>query len=266
MATMAAFSAGQVTWHQVTLRLAVFLTATDRGKQPPALALGLIGQAALPATFQRRVEELRGTLSDATDPLGEGIDVASTAWSALGVTSGYRPWTRAAATFGALAARTRLLGDVAAALERVQVDVRALRNASMVELDAGDIGAVQVMNFTQTKGREADATLLVFEDNDFFGYEAEPFRDASRLLYVAMTRARRRVVVLLPPWPHPLVAPLGHSPCRFRPRPASAPSRSSTTSTSVDDGRSSPMTSAQSNTAYCQIADACGRVACRATV
>ncbi len=63
------------------------------------------------------------------------------------------------------------------------------------------------MNFSQTKGREADATLLVFADDDFFGYEAEPFPDASRLLYVAMTRARTRVV-LLPPWPHPLVAPL----------------------------------------------------------
>lgn len=209
MATMAAFSAGQATWEQVTLRLAVFLTATDRGREPPALALGLVGRAVLPGAFERRVEELRRVLSDATDPLGEGVDVASAAWSALGVTSGYRPWTRAAATFAALAARARLLGDAAAALERIQADVRALRNASMVELDAGDVGAVQVMNFTQTKGREADAALLVFEDDDFFGYEAEPFREASRLLYVAMTRARKRVVVLLPPWPHPLVAPLG---------------------------------------------------------
>jgi DNA helicase II / ATP-dependent DNA helicase PcrA len=208
MVTMTAYTAGQASWDQVTLRLAVFLTATDRAREPPALALGLVGRAGLPRGFARRVEELRRALSDATDPLGEGADVALAAWSALGVTSGYRPWTRAAATFAALAARARLLPDSAAALERVQADVRALRNASMVELDAGDIGAVQVMNFSQTKGREADATLLVFEDDDFFGYEAEPFPEASRLLYVAMTRARTRVVVLLPPWPHPLVAPL----------------------------------------------------------
>jgi DNA helicase-2/ATP-dependent DNA helicase PcrA len=209
MATMAAFTAGQATWDQVALRLAVFLTATDRAREPPALALGLVGRAALPPGFARRVEGLRRALSDAVGPLGEGADVAGAAWSALGVTSGRRPWRRAAATFAALAARARLLPDAGAALERVQADVRALRNASMVELDAGDIGAVQVMNFSQTKGREADATLLVFEDDDFFGYEAEPFPEASRLLYVAMTRARRRVVVLLPPWPHLLVAPLG---------------------------------------------------------
>jgi DNA helicase-2/ATP-dependent DNA helicase PcrA len=208
MAMMTAYTAGQAAWDQVVRRLAVFLTATDRAREPPTLALGLLGRAELPTAFARRVEELRGALSDATDPLGEGTDVARAAWSALGVTSGYRPWTRAAATFAALAARARLLPDAVAALERVQADVRALRNASMVELDAGDIGAVQVMNFSQTKGREADATLLVFENDDFFGRETEPFPEASRLLYVAMTRARTRVVVLLPPWPHPLVAPL----------------------------------------------------------
>ncbi len=208
MATMTTYTAGQAGWDQVARRLAVFLTATDRASQPPALALGLVGRAALLNAFARRVDELHGTLSEVTDPLGEGADVARAAWSALGVTSGYRPWTRAAATFAALAARARLLPDVTAALEHVQADVRALRDASMVELDAGDIGAVQVMNFSQTKGREADATLLVFEDDDYFGKEAEPFPEASRLLYVAMTRARTRVVVLLPPWPHPLVAPL----------------------------------------------------------
>jgi DNA helicase-2/ATP-dependent DNA helicase PcrA len=208
MATMTAYTAGRAAWDQVARRLAVFLTATDRAKEPPALALGLVDRAELPPAFARRVEELRGALSDATDPLGEGADVARAAWSALGVTRGYRPWTRAAATFAALAARARLLPDSTAALERLQADVRALRDASMVELDAGDIGAVQVMNFSQTKGREADATLLVFQDDDFFGHEAEPFPEASRLLYVAMTRARTHVVILLPPWPHPLVAPL----------------------------------------------------------
>jgi DNA helicase-2/ATP-dependent DNA helicase PcrA len=119
MATMAAYAAGRAGWDQVARRLAVFLTATDRASQPPALALGLVGRAALPPAFARRVDELHGTLSEVTDPLGEGADVARAAWSALGVTSGYRPWTRAAATFAALAARARLLPDVTAALERV---------------------------------------------------------------------------------------------------------------------------------------------------
>ncbi len=72
MATMTAYTFGQATWDQVVLRLAVFLTATDRAREPPALALGLVGRAALPPGFARRVEELRRTLSEVTDPLGKG--------------------------------------------------------------------------------------------------------------------------------------------------------------------------------------------------
>jgi DNA helicase-2/ATP-dependent DNA helicase PcrA len=172
------------------------------------VATALLGNGQLPTVLAQRVGELRRMLSDVTDPLHEGTDIARRAWSILGVTGGWRPWNRAATTFGAMVARARLIGEVGAAVEHIRAEVRALRSASFVELDGGDTGAVQLMNFSQTKGREADATVLVFDDEEYFGKEGEPFPEASRLLYVAMTRARRRVVVLLPRWPHPLVAPL----------------------------------------------------------
>jgi DNA helicase II / ATP-dependent DNA helicase PcrA len=208
MATLLAFSAGRADWEEVKLRLAVFMTAINRSPTPPAVATALLGDGRLPAALVQRVGELRRLLSDVTDPLEEGADIARRAWPTLGVTGGWRPWNRAATTFGAMVARARLIGEVGAAVEHIRAEVRALRSASFVELDGGDTGAVQLMNFSQTKGREADATVLVFDDEEYFGKEGEPFSEASRLLYVAMTRARRRVVVLLPRWPHPLVAPL----------------------------------------------------------
>jgi DNA helicase-2/ATP-dependent DNA helicase PcrA len=65
------------------------------------------------------------------------------------------------------------------------------------------------MNFHQTKGREADAVVLVYRDGDYLADQnaTEPFTTASRVLYVALTRARSAVMILLPPDPHPLVAP-----------------------------------------------------------
>jgi DNA helicase-2/ATP-dependent DNA helicase PcrA len=63
------------------------------------------------------------------------------------------------------------------------------------------------MNLHQTKGREADAVIIAFRDTDYHGTEAEPFPAASRLLYVALTRARQQVTLLLPRQPHALVAP-----------------------------------------------------------
>lgn len=68
---------------------------------------------------------------------------------------------------------------------------------------------VQLMNLYQTKGREADATVVVLREGDFMGKEAEPFPNTSRLLYVVFSRARQRIVVLFvgSNW-HPAVAPL----------------------------------------------------------
>ena len=66
---------------------------------------------------------------------------------------------------------------------------------------------VQVMNLHQTKGREVDAVIIAFRSSDYHRRESEPFPDASRLLYVALTRARKQITLILPTDPHPLVAP-----------------------------------------------------------
>ena len=62
--------------------------------------------------------------------------------------------------------------------------------------DVGDRADVQLMGLYQSKGREADATIVVLRGNDYFGQEAEPMPNGSRLLYVVLTRARRKTVVL----------------------------------------------------------------------
>jgi DNA helicase II / ATP-dependent DNA helicase PcrA len=68
---------------------------------------------------------------------------------------------------------------------------------------------VQLMGLYQTKGREADATVLVLRSNDFYGTERAPFPVGSRLLYVVLTRARNKTLLLLFGTDLPaLVAPL----------------------------------------------------------
>ena len=63
------------------------------------------------------------------------------------------------------------------------------------------------MNLHQTKGREADAVIAVFREDDYHGKETEPFPAASRLVYVILTRARHQVTLLLPTRPYALVEP-----------------------------------------------------------
>jgi DNA helicase-2/ATP-dependent DNA helicase PcrA len=97
----------------------------------------------------------------------------------------------------------RLKDPVRALTQRVA----AARVDSFTEIDAGDTAPVQVMNLHQTKGRETDAVIIVFRNDDYHGTEGEPFPTLSRLLYVILTRARNRVALLLPPDSHRLVAP-----------------------------------------------------------
>lgn len=80
--------------------------------------------------------------------------------------------------FVSLASRARL--DSSDALARLDSAPRAARDASFVELDSGDTGAIQLMTFSQTKGREADAAILSYGSRDWYGRASEPLDEASR--------------------------------------------------------------------------------------
>jgi len=62
--------------------------------------------------------------------------------------------------------------------------------------DSGDPADVQIMGLYQSKGREAGATIVVLRGNDYYGSEPEPMPVGSKLLYVVLTRARTKTIVL----------------------------------------------------------------------
>lgn len=205
MLVMIEYPVGTATWGDVRTALATMLTATVRSTSAPTVAVALQHGAVLPGELDPRLARLRQAL-DTSDDIEAAASVSAGSWDALGFTTGRRAWRRAARTFGSLVNRARL--DSVDPPGRLRRSVEGVRNASFVELDAGDTGAIQLMNFSQTKGREADAVILSYSSGDWYGPgAAEPFDEPSRLLYVSMTRARHEVVVMLPPSPHALVRP-----------------------------------------------------------
>jgi DNA helicase-2/ATP-dependent DNA helicase PcrA len=76
----------------------------------------------------------------------------------------------------------------------------------------GDAGLrphpVQATNLHQTKGREADATILLLQPDEYHGNERPPYPKLSRLLYVVLPRARHRAYIAVPDDVHPLWQPL----------------------------------------------------------
>jgi DNA helicase-2/ATP-dependent DNA helicase PcrA len=204
MLTMMEFAHGERAWEDVGESLGIALTASVRSTQAPPLAVSLSNGAGLPLELERRLAALRSDLNEADGDVTRLAELAAGAWERLLISNGRRAWSRAGRSLIALAARQS--SESSDVVERLALSVLQLRNESFVELDSGDTGAVQLMNFHQTKGREADVVILSHTSSDWYGYSGEPYEDPSRVLYVSITRARHKVIVLLPSSPHALVA------------------------------------------------------------
>jgi DNA helicase-2/ATP-dependent DNA helicase PcrA len=193
---MVAFAGGTAGWDLVRSQLAISVASNERGSRAPELALMIVGTRPLPVTLARRLDQLRLELSDSS--LIAAADQAE------------RQWRRAARLLHPLVARAaRHMARADSALVVLDRAVSRQRASLLTYAADADPVPVQLMGLYQTKGREADATIVVLRSNDFYGKEKPPFPIGSRLLYVVLTRARHKTLLLLfgdglPP----LVAPL----------------------------------------------------------
>ena len=207
MATQCAFGSGLANEREMRNSLGVFLTACVRGKKAPPLALALIGEEHIPR-LEEAISRLQETLTEATNGNLETLaEAAMKSWKNLPVTSGHGPWRRAVAHFNRLLGPFRQLPVSEDSVKPLLEIVQLTRTDALIDLEYSGQGTVKLMNYHQTKGREADVVVHVFSPDDYFGKESEPYENASRLLNVAISRARQRVIVILPSAPHPLVKP-----------------------------------------------------------
>ena len=213
LAALCGYGMGLLDDESVGQALGTFLTACTRGA-PPDLARGMaFGTPPLRTGLCVRLQTLQQELIQASqENIERLVATACGAWEQLGIIGGSRPWRLASLRFAASARRLsrRDREPQELVLQLIQHAERD-RAAVLVGDDFVDHHPVQIMNFHQTKGREADQVILLYRSGDYLADRrtAEPFADASRVLYVALTRARQRVVVMLPSDPHPLIAPFG---------------------------------------------------------
>lgn len=206
---MLRFAASVGPWDDVLESLAVFVTSAGRGKSVPPLALDIAAGGRSPA-LAALIAGLAETLSTTTPDLA--FDAAMNAHTAIGLPDKSSSWTQAARIIRSLRARARRrLGPGAG--ERLVVtslaaEVREVTHTALTQ-ELSRAHPVQLMNLYQTKGREADATVVVLREGDFLGKEREPFPNTSRLLYVVFSRARQRIIIIpVGSRLHPAVAPL----------------------------------------------------------
>lgn len=213
MLSLTRFALGAADWAEALVSFGTFLTACVRGAQPPVLARSLATGIGTPVAIEQRLVELRAQLtSSGSGGITAAAEAAVAAWPAIGVTAGAGPWARSVDSFLAMARRAQGPGvrPRPERLGRLEAAIADLRIGALVDSTRRRMPPVQLMNFHQTKGREADAVVILYGDDDYLaGGESEPFPAASRLVYVALTRARKEITIVLGDHPHALVAPLG---------------------------------------------------------
>ncbi|MDB2197155.1 UvrD-helicase domain-containing protein [Mycobacteroides abscessus] len=209
---MLKYAVADTDWAEITDTLAIFVISAQRGKKVPQLAWDIVHRTGS-SKLQSSLDELRAQLTDSASAT-QLLAVAAQAHQFLGLPGKLSAWERAGSLLKPLRARAvRQLGSGASTRLVVRNITAAAREASTIELTNSradhEPHVVQLMNLYQTKGREADATIIVLRGNDFMGKESSPFPHTSRLLYVVFSRARKRIVVLLvgDTFPDP-VAPL----------------------------------------------------------
>jgi DNA helicase-2/ATP-dependent DNA helicase PcrA len=189
-------AAGEGDPEVIRRALGIFVTSVERGRTPD-LARMIVGQLTMADTLAARLDTLIEAL-DACTSVSETLAVVSEAPDRVGLLRGGRPWSTAArilrTLLGPRLCRATTLpaggfGNLRDKLTDQQVDL-------LTSVDADDPASVQLMGLYQSKGREADATIVVLRGNDYYGQEHEPMPNGSKLLYVVLTRARKKTIIL----------------------------------------------------------------------
>jgi DNA helicase-2/ATP-dependent DNA helicase PcrA len=195
---------------RVLRALAVYVQATERrGNRVVPLAQQMLNPKTNPPlmnALNRLARNLRASVgADGHPDVAQLAEAITNAYNMVGAARGQETWLQAARQTRNVLRRADQGSFEAAAVEEELVRVR---DEALVGAGVARQFPIQVMNLHQTKGREADTTILLLGENEFHGSEGEPYPTGSKLLYVVMTRARKKAHLVVPDLVHGLWEPL----------------------------------------------------------
>jgi hypothetical protein len=209
-AAMAAFAIGDGSWAQVMERVAVF-HGSSQSKKVYDLARQMIGDYDhLPVGIRRAFDGLRDELQTSeAGSVASFLEAVRPLWRSIFLGKGARLWEIGIDDLRGQTlpeAGRRLADGGAAFLAEV---ARRQRHAGAFDALAYPPSPIRLMTRHQAKGREMDAIILVHHDIDFEPIGLARRASELRLIYVAVSRARSKVRVVLRCDPMALFRPYG---------------------------------------------------------
>ena len=207
IAALGMYATGQGSWDNVCFRIAIFLAASHPKSQPPDVCNLLIrDRAALPEQLRNALAGLDG---DAKACAGEAITQLFERADGLMTrfTWGKRLWLIGSRDLAGQAAgfvREPLTVERAQLLDGIAS--RRQGDSSVDEILSHTL-PVRLMTSFQAKGREMDAIVLVHHPDDIMRNNQSEHAKLARVHFVALTRARKTISIMLCPGPKAFVAP-----------------------------------------------------------
>jgi DNA helicase-2/ATP-dependent DNA helicase PcrA len=207
IAAMAMYATGQGDWDDVCARMAVFLAASQAKHQVPTVCERLINnREELSVALQNGLDALKRDLEGLDGQPINGLFEKADGFM-LRFTWGKRLWSigsRDLAGQAAAIVREPLSPERAQLLDAIAR--RRHGDSSLDEILAQPL-PVRLMTTFQAKGREMDAIVLVHHPEDIM--KNNEHEKLSRVHFVALSRARQTVSIMLCPNPQLFVAPYG---------------------------------------------------------
>ncbi len=191
---------------------AVYMAAATRSgrKKLPALVVSMASGEPLTAqpVLETALARLEAALRDAAEAGSPALlDLAAESFEGLPLEVNPRPWRLAAEEFRRATGLVRR--DPVQRLPEQLEGIINRRREIHIDADPSTGTGIQLMVLHQSKGREVDAVIIVVGKEYAWSATARAsVARQRRVLYVAMTRARHEVIVILAPQPVAFIRPL----------------------------------------------------------
>lgn len=206
MLTLYMLGLGRKTIDELGLAFACVCASLYRGKQVPDICRELTVTDSNTAATMRYLNMKEALATKVGSRVGDISQLVTSSWHSLTLGLAADQWERAAREFRRCAESLFDEAYTEATVDTLEMAVESSRNFYLLDSQLGNAPSITLMTYNQSKGREFDVVIHVHKSDDI--WNSWTGRDESlRLLGVAISRTRRKLVVVTSTTPHDLVRP-----------------------------------------------------------
>lgn len=209
MLTLYQSGLGRKTFRDIRLAFARVCASLYRGEEVPDISRDLIADDQAITDYGRHCMRIQEALSSKVgDRVGDVVWPIVKSWHCMNLGLAAAQWDRAASEFRRCAESLSNEPYTEATVDALEMAIGSSRNSFLLNSQLGDASRITLMTYNQSKGREFDTVIHVHKhkSEDYWGPH-NGREESLRLIGVAISRSRKKLVVVSSHEPHDLARP-----------------------------------------------------------